>query len=595
MFLRRFSLAVIVLFIGTRGLMAQSASFNFTAAAATVSGWTNVAGDPHAAVRSVTAPSGITINSVATANWYPDPTGNACAFNGGGANGSGFFPAAVFINHWYEYGTSNAATIVMSQPQLIIGGLHTDSSYSIRVSGSFADGIPSPYNMDPTDYTIAGAAYYGTLGINGNYNTTDGAVFSNVVPDSTGAIRLYLSTANGSTVATLSGLQIVVGPAPVFWSTQGNFATPGDSSFIGTLDSNRLPFRTNDVERMSIAPNGTVMVGTGNVEDSMLVHGNMVIRDSSASYPLSIVANSIYSPFLSLSNLTNDGGTSIGTRYYNVNGLVAQFIAGGPSYGYMPNGFLFHDVSGGGFDFASPSFFSWGNTFKVLGGTKMIFYPSAGHLLIGSLTDNGNTLQVNGNTWTTGLTMPTGATAGSVLTSDASGNATWQPGGAGGHWLPVGGGVYDSLDNVAIGTSNTQGYKLAVNGSAVFTRVVIKPQANWPDYVFKDGYVLPGLVELDRYIRIHHHLPGVGSEREIRQNGIDVGEQQGALLKKVEELTLYLIRENQSLSDQNRRVADQAKQIVAQGVELEEDHARLEAQQREIDELKKMILEKVKR
>ena len=586
--------------MGMQMVNGQSASFNFTAAAATVGGWTNVAGDPHAAVRSVTAPSGITINSVATANWYPDPTGNACAFNGGGANGSGFFPAAVFINHWYEYGTSNAATIVMSQPQLIIGGLHTDSSYSIRVSGSFADGIPSPYNMDPTDYTIAGAAYYGTLGINGNYNTTDGAIFNNVVPDSTGSIRLYLSTANGSTVATLSGLQIVVGPAPVFWFTQGNLATPGDSSFIGTLDNNRLPFRTNDVERMNISPSGTVTVGTVNMQDSFVVHGNITLVDSSTDQaPLNLYCNNIFSPFINLRNLNSSEGASIGMRYWNDSGLVAQFFSGCYNDYYCPNGFAFHQISAGGFEFVGQqptNYVSWGNNFKRFGGAEMIFYPHTGHLIIGSVTDNGNSLlQINGNMWTTGLTIPTGATSGYVLTSDAGGNATWQPGGAGGHWLPVGGGVYDSLDNVAIGTSNTQGYKLAVNGSAVFTRVVVKPQANWPDYVFKKGYVLPELATLDRYIRVHHHLPGIGSEREIRQNGIDIAEEQGALLKKVEELTLYLIRENQGLSDQNKRVADQAKQIVAQGVQLEEDHARLEAQQKEIDELKKMILEKARR
>src|SRR6185437_5194909 len=48
------------------------------------------------------------------------------------------------------------------------------------------------------------------------------------------------------------------------------------------------------------------------------------------------------------------------------------------------------------------------------------------HMMVGSTTDNGNPLQVNGNLWTTALQLPAGAAAGKILTSDASGNATWQ-------------------------------------------------------------------------------------------------------------------------------------------------------------------------
>ncbi|HWB93110.1 MAG TPA: hypothetical protein VG605_14710, partial [Puia sp.] len=58
-------------------------------------------------------------------------------------------------------------------------------------------------------------------------------------------------------------------------------------------------------------------------------------------------------------------------------------------------------------------------------------------------------------------------------------------------------------------------------------------------------------------------------------DGIDLSEHAAAMLKKVEELTLYLIRQNQELTDQNKQLAEQ--------------NARLEAQQKEIDELKASI------
>lgn len=134
---------------------------------------------------------------------------------------------------------------------------------------------------------------------------------------------------------------------------------------------------------------------------------------------------------------------------------------------------------------------------------------------------------------------------------------------------------------IGIGTKNTDGYLLAVNGTAIFTKVKVKPAGSWPDYVFRKNYELPGLEDLERYIALHHHLPGIASEREVR-DGVDVGDQQAAVLKKVEELTLYLIRENRALSEHNRQINAQNKQLL-------EQNARLEAQQKEIDELKALL------
>ncbi|GGA82727.1 hypothetical protein [Puia dinghuensis] len=108
----------------------------------------------------------------------------------------------------------------------------------------------------------------------------------------------------------------------------------------------------------------------------------------------------------------------------------------------------------------------------------------------------------------------------------------------------------DQNGNVGIATRNTFGYQLAVNGSAIFTKIVVKPYANWPDYVFQKNYHLPSLNSVAAFIRTNHHLPGVPSADSVTQSGIDVGQNQALLLKKIEELTLYVIRldkENQRL------------------------------------------------
>ena len=107
---------------------------------------------------------------------------------------------------------------------------------------------------------------------------------------------------------------------------------------------------------------------------------------------------------------------------------------------------------------------------------------------------------------------------------------------------------------IGIGTKDTKGYALAVNGKAIFTKVVVKPNGSWPDYVFRKGFHLPSLPELERYVREHKHLPGIASEQEVKAGGVDVSQQEAALLKKVEELTLYLIEQNKKLEAQQKEI-----------------------------------------
>jgi len=116
---------------------------------------------------------------------------------------------------------------------------------------------------------------------------------------------------------------------------------------------------------------------------------------------------------------------------------------------------------------------------------------------------------------------------------------------------------------IGIGTKDTKGYALAVNGKAIFTKVVVKSYSAWPDYVFRKDFHLPGLPELERYVREHQHLPGIASEQEVNAGGVDVSEQEAALLKKVEELTLYLIEQNKKLEAQQNALKVQQKEIDA--------------------------------
>ena len=114
----------------------------------------------------------------------------------------------------------------------------------------------------------------------------------------------------------------------------------------------------------------------------------------------------------------------------------------------------------------------------------------------------------------------------------------------------------DKDGNVGIATSNTQGYRLAVNGQAIFTKVVVKQKSSWPDYVFHANYRLRPLSEVEQYIHQYHHLPEVVAAEEVAKNGLDVGDNQAALLKKIEELTLYAIEQDKQVEALKKEMAE---------------------------------------
>jgi len=78
--------------------------------------------------------------------------------------------------------------------------------------------------------------------------------------------------------------------------------------------------------------------------------------------------------------------------------------------------------------------------------------------------------------------------------------------------------------------------------------------SNWPDYVFSKDYNLLPLSEVEQFITENHHLPDVPSAAEVEANGVNVGEMNAILLKKVEELTLYIIEQEKQMKELGKRL-----------------------------------------
>jgi hypothetical protein len=117
----------------------------------------------------------------------------------------------------------------------------------------------------------------------------------------------------------------------------------------------------------------------------------------------------------------------------------------------------------------------------------------------------------------------------------------------------------DASGNVGIGTANPQ-HRLHVNGAVYSTEVRVDVAAgSGPDYVFLDNYPLPSLEDVKNYINTHKHLPGVPSAKEMEANGIQLGEMNLLLLKKIEELTLYQMQLLDMIETMNKKISNLEK------------------------------------
>ncbi|NHA06368.1 hypothetical protein G7092_21340 [Mucilaginibacter sp. HC2] len=120
----------------------------------------------------------------------------------------------------------------------------------------------------------------------------------------------------------------------------------------------------------------------------------------------------------------------------------------------------------------------------------------------------------------------------------------------------------DVAGNIGINTASTSPqYKLAVNGAFIATSATVKLYSNWPDYVFNKNYQLPSLQEVKTYINQNQHLPEVPSEQQIAKDGLNLGEMNKLLMKKMEEMTLYMIEAKEEINDLKKQVQDLKKQI----------------------------------
>jgi len=107
--------------------------------------------------------------------------------------------------------------------------------------------------------------------------------------------------------------------------------------------------------------------------------------------------------------------------------------------------------------------------------------------------------------------------------------------------------------NVGIGMLGPY-YKLEVNGT--IRAKEIRVESGWADFVFSPDYSLMPLKEVKSYIEENNHLPNIPTESEVKENGVGLSDMTTKLLQKIEELTLYVIQQDEKIDELNKKLSD---------------------------------------
>ncbi len=286
--------------------------------------------------------------------------------------------------------------------------------------------------------------------------------------------------------------------------------------------SNPIIFRHFTGERMRVNSNGNVGIGTSTPAQKLSIQGDntsVSVSLSSYNYASSIPIGAQFGAWDS--SFTN----AAGTKFHRYRGGANSFA----------NGYIGQAYAGG----------EWGLDFRIENQTSAS-NPTESRLFI----------KPNGNIGI-GTTIPSSkleikdATNSQLSLVNSTGNLWQFRAGTTGSLIFKDDNVerirIDALGNLGIGTTDTKGFKLGVQGKIAAEEVKVAVYANWADFVFNKDYNLPTLKDVEQHIKDKGHLKDIPSAEAVKKNGIFLGEMDAKLLQKIEELTLYTI-------DQEKRI-----------------------------------------
>lgn len=100
--------------------------------------------------------------------------------------------------------------------------------------------------------------------------------------------------------------------------------------------------------------------------------------------------------------------------------------------------------------------------------------------------------------------------------------------------------------DIGVAGVGTNVFQVLGSGKVYATEINVQ-LTPFPDYVFLPDYDLMPLSEVKDYISENGHLPNVPTAETVAEKGLDLGEMNRVLVEKVEELTLYLLQQEERI------------------------------------------------
>ncbi|MES2780089.1 MAG: hypothetical protein V4651_09370 [Bacteroidota bacterium] len=98
-------------------------------------------------------------------------------------------------------------------------------------------------------------------------------------------------------------------------------------------------------------------------------------------------------------------------------------------------------------------------------------------------------------------------------------------------------------------------FKVNKDGKVFAREFEVTLASSFPDYVFSPDYQLIPINDLNHFIKTEKHLPGIPAASEVQKKGtVNVGELQLKMLEKIEELTLYIIQQQQQIESLQQQI-----------------------------------------
>jgi hypothetical protein len=188
--------------------------------------------------------------------------------------------------------------------------------------------------------------------------------------------------------------------------------------------------------------------------------------------------------------------------------------------------------------------------------------PATGGVSIGTEDSPGNNaLFVNGSVEANGsnafvVNTPNATDKAFTLSNTATGNENFVVYGNG--RVTIGPRVQSDVAGYTTNPSFNDNLtpRLSVDGSIFATRVRVTADT-WADFVFDSNYKLLSPDSVQAYIDENGHLPYVPSVEEVLKQGIDLGTMDATLLRKIEELYLYMLKQEARIKELESELSSQ--------------------------------------